>query len=122
MPSRTVAMVALLLAAASASAARKVGLSTDQQLVVAAAIDDTFPRSRHLKTPLALCLDVQSADDPLDEVAPPPRRGGKGKKARALEPSLPGIHGAPPELVARVFRPWRVVVSAATCRLDPRQP
>jgi hypothetical protein len=121
MSSLAAAIVALHLAPARA-AERRVTLSTDQQIVVAAAIDDTFPRPRNLKAPIALCLDVRSADDPLDEAPPVPRRGAQGKKTRALDAGLAVIQGAPPELVARVFRPWRPVVSASSCHLDARQP
>src|SRR5262249_51979841 len=67
------------------------------------------------------CLDVRIMDDSLEEPPAPPPRAAKGKKARALEAAAPIFRGAPPELVARLSRPWRVVASAAACRLDAGQ-
>jgi hypothetical protein len=119
--SRAAFSVALLLAPTMADAGQKVPpLTPDQLIVVAAVVEDTFPRSRHLKEPVVLCLDVRVADDPLEDLAPP--RAPKRKKDRASAPVPPAIRGAPPELLARLARPWRAVASADLCRLDPRFP
>jgi hypothetical protein len=105
-------------------ASQPAPLSSDQLSVVAASINDTFPRPRHEPLTLALCLDVQIAtavDE--DAPAPPPRRRGARKRAPEPEvPPQPIVRGAPPELLAGLARPWRVVASALSCRLDPRQP
>jgi hypothetical protein len=101
--------------------------NADQQTVVAQIFNDTFPRPKREPFTLALCLDVQIA--PLvDEDAAPlfalPRRD-TGKRPRKPEPPPPPVfrvQGAPPELIERLVRPWRLVASASACRLDPRQP
>jgi hypothetical protein len=123
MSSRTAAVVALLFAPGSAGAEpAKMSLTPDQQIVAAAAVDDAFPRPRHLESAIVLCLDVRAADDPRQELAPPPPpRHEKHKRPRAPDPPPSAIRGAPPELLARLTRPWRPVVSAQSCRLDPRQ-
>src|SRR5262245_22241530 len=74
-----------------------VTLTPDQQLVVAAVVEDTFrfPRRRPAHV---LCLDVQLAEAALaPEPAPEPPRGRGRKRARAAEPEPPAIWGAPPE-------------------------
>jgi hypothetical protein len=100
-------------------------LSADQQSVVAEIVGQTFPLPKREPLTLALCLDVQIAPAIDEDAAPPPpvRRGGR-KRAQRPEPPppLPIVRGAPPELVTRLARPWRVVASASACRLDPRQP
>jgi hypothetical protein len=122
MSSLTAAIVALLLLSGPAGTPRSnLPLTPDQQIVVSAAIEDTFPRPRHLEAPIVLCLDVQLAEDPIEDLVPPPR-GAKGKKQKSPEPPPTAFRGAPPELLARVSRKWRIVVSAPTCRLDPRRP
>jgi hypothetical protein len=101
--------------------------NADQQLVVARIVDETFPRPKHEPFTLALCLDVQIAPA-ADEDAPPAfalaKRDAKkrGRATKTALPPLPILRGAPPELVARLARPWRLVASASSCRLDPRQP
>jgi hypothetical protein len=100
--------------------------SADEQAVVAAVVADTFPRPRREPFNLALCLDVRTGE-PYDEaetkpVTPPPRTGRKRARAHEPPPSAPHVRGAPPELVARLQRPWRVVASALACQLDPRKP
>jgi hypothetical protein len=112
-----------VLAAASAHAkpARLAPLTVDQETVVAAIVHETFPQPRGAGAPLVLCLDVQLTDDaPVDER--PARRRGRGRKDAPLLAPTPVIRGASQELVARLERPWRTVVSAAACRLDPLQP
>ncbi|HVX97481.1 MAG TPA: hypothetical protein VHK47_21385 [Polyangia bacterium] len=91
-------------------------LTADQREVAAQLVADAFPRPKREPLTLALCLDVQIG--PATEEAPPART----KRGRPMHtsPSRPGraVRGAPSELVARVARPWRLVSSAATCRLD----
>jgi hypothetical protein len=104
-------------------------LTPDQQLVVAAVVNDTFPRPR-AAAPLALCLDVQilgATDDADDDAAAPPSRAKKHGRKRApsvkpMPPPLPRLRGAPAELVERLTRPWRAVASALACSTDPRKP
>jgi hypothetical protein len=98
-------------------------LTPDQQIVVAEVVSDTFRRPSRERPSLALCLDVQTVDA-TDEDAPPPppRKHGARKPAPPPEPYLPPVRGAPPELVERLNRPWRVVASALACSVDPRQP
>jgi hypothetical protein len=107
-------------------ASQPVSLNSDQLSVVAASINDTFPRPRHEPLTLALCLDVQIAtviDEDAPPPPPPPRRRGARKRAPEPEvPPQPIVRGAPPELVAGLARPWRVVASALSCRLDPSRP
>jgi hypothetical protein len=99
-------------------------LTADQETVVADIVSQTFPRPRPGAAALALCLDVQLAPIFDEDTAPPPPPRGRRKHKPAPEPVLPTftISGAPPELVEHVARPWRVVASALSCRLDPRQP
>jgi hypothetical protein len=99
-------------------------LTADQETVVADIVGQTFPRPRPGAAALALCLDVQMAPIFDEDTAPPPPPRGKRKHKAPPEPVLPTftIGGAPPELVEHVTRPWRVVASALSCRLDPRQP
>jgi hypothetical protein len=144
-PSRSLACAlgaALGLAAASAQAKPRAAtagpapLTPDQGAVVAALVDETFPRARD-GAPLVLCLDVQLApeegDDPTDGAvddgasavrpARHPRRRVRAKRPSKPEaPETPLVRGAPAELIATLGRPWRTVVSAATCRLDARAP
>jgi hypothetical protein len=101
--------------------------NADQQLVVAQVVNDTFPRPKGEALTLALCLDVQigPADDEEAPPAPPPKHRGPRKHpavpdSEVFRPAV--VNGAPPELVARLSRPWRLVASAQACRLDPRQP
>jgi len=105
-------------------------LTPDQQMVVVAVVNDTFPRPRDAAS-FALCLDVQimaatddAGDD--DEAAPAPRPKKHGRKrATPVKPTLsplPPLRGAPPELVERLARPWRAVASALTCSTDPKKP
>jgi hypothetical protein len=99
-------------------------LNADQQAVVTEIVNDTFRRPRREPLTLALCLDVQLAQAFDEDAAPPPPppRRGRHKPAPLPEtPPLPIIRGAPPELVAALARPWRVVASALSCRLDPRE-
>jgi hypothetical protein len=132
----TVALLAICLAALapSAAVARKPPKpakappppTADQQEVIAQIVAETFPRPKHDPLTLALCLDVQIAPG-VDEVAAPPppplpRRGAHKRSAAPEPPPPPVIRGAPPELVTRLARPWRLVASALACRLDPRQP
>jgi hypothetical protein len=144
---RPAAFAFVLLAAPFAVAkpqARPAPLTPDQQTVVAAIVHETFPKPRPGNTPLALCLDVQVTDAEPDETPgeefPQPRarghvrRGGKPARAtkrptkqstkRSTPPPdpVPTTRGAPPELVEQVNRPWRAVVSATACHLDPLQP
>jgi hypothetical protein len=100
-------------------------LTPAQQIVVAAVINDTFPLPRPSDGPLVLCLDIQLSDLTLDGEPPPepsPKRGPARGEAKAQGPKPPVIRGAPPELIERVSRPWRTVVSALACQLDPRRP
>jgi hypothetical protein len=110
-------------------------LTLDQQTVLAQVVNDTFRSSRAQPGPFTLCLDVQTTDvSPDDEPPPEPEAASKLKsksksrhpfarpRPHAPPPPLPVVRGAPPELLARLTRPWRTVVSATTCRLDPRQP
>ena len=137
-PRPTIVVAALCLAAFCAAAfaparaeARKPAKSAkappppsaDQQEVVAAIVADTFPRPKREPLMLSLCLDVDIAPAVDEDAPPPPRRRGKLKRAVAIEQPPPRIiRGAPAELVTRLARPWRVVASALTCRLDPRRP
>ncbi|HEX4403201.1 MAG TPA: hypothetical protein VH560_00120 [Polyangia bacterium] len=130
---RQVVAAAMLLLAATRAEARKTrkappqALTPDQQLVVAAAVDDTFPRPRAAAA-LALCLDVQilAATDEAgdDDVPTPTPRAKKHDRGRATrtEPKPPRLRGAPPELVEQLTRPWRAVASAVACSTDPRKP
>jgi hypothetical protein len=107
-------------------------LTPDQQMVVAAVVNDTFPRPRDA-TPLALCVDVQilaatdeAGDDDANAPAPRPKKHGRARppvesKPSPLSPSPP-LRGAPPDLVERLARPWRAVASALKCSTDPRKP
>jgi hypothetical protein len=101
--------------------------NADQQLVVAQIVNETFPRPRRDGPTLALCLDVQIAT-PDDEAAPPPsapKRRGPHKRPTVPDSEVfraPVVNGAPPELVARLSRPWRLVASAQACHLDPNRP
>jgi hypothetical protein len=102
--------------------------TADQQLVVAQIVNQTFPLPKREPLTLALCLDIQIADA-VDEDAlpPPPAKHTRGARKRPLVPDSelprpPVVRGAPPELVQRLARPWRLVASAASCRLDPRLP
>jgi hypothetical protein len=103
--------------------------TADQQLVVAQIVNQTFPLPKRDPLTLALCLDIQIADA-LDEDAlplPPPKHKGRSPHKRPLVPESeiprpPVVRGAPPELVQRLARPWRLVASASECRLDPRHP
>jgi hypothetical protein len=115
-------------AKAAAAKAAPPPPNTDQQLVVARIVDETFPRPKRDPVTLALCLDVRigpalDVDDEMKPAIEPPRRGAK-KRARKPEAPLPDlrVQGAPAELVERLARPWRLVASASSCRLDPRQP
>jgi len=119
-----------VLAAPSAHAkprarpARVAPLTVDQETVVAAIVHETFTQPRGSGAPLVLCLDVQLTDDaPVDErpAWPAPKRG-RGRKAATPVGTPPAIRGASQELVARLERPWRTVVSATACRLDPLHP
>jgi hypothetical protein len=103
--------------------------TADQQAVVAQIVNDTFPRPKRAPLTLALCLDLQFApalpedDDNVPVIDTAPRRGRKkGRKPEPPPPPVFSIQGAPPELVERLVRPWRLVASASACRLDPRQP
>src|SRR4051812_43642520 len=99
MSSLTAAIVALLLASAPAGTPRSdLPLTPDQELVVSAAIEDTFPRPRHLVAPIVLCLDVQLSDEPIEDLLPPPR-AAKRKKDKRPEPPPSAFRGAPPELL-----------------------
>jgi hypothetical protein len=128
---RHVVTAALLLVAAARAEARKPetkkapqALTPDQQLVVAAVVNDTFRRPR-AAAPLALCLDVQilaATDEAGTDEPPAPRAKRHGRKRAAPELKLPALRGAPPELVARLTRPWRLVASALSCSTDPRKP
>jgi hypothetical protein len=125
------------LCAATDAEARKPkkaspALTPDQQMVVAAVVNDTFPRARDA-APLALCLDVQilaatdeAGDDDAAAPAPRPKKHARArgpvKSKRSLPSPSPALRGAPPELVERLARPWRAVVSALTCSTDPRKP
>jgi hypothetical protein len=107
-------------------------LTPDEQTVAAALVRDAFPRPSG--APLVLCLDVQVTDAAPDEGAPgeelpqPPTRGRArrgAKRARPATPSVPPapvVRGAPRAIVDELNRPWRTVVSATACRLDPLQP
>ncbi len=132
----TAALGVLLFAATRAEARKpnpdtkkaRQALTPDQQLVVAAVVNDTFPRPR-AAAPLALCLDVQilAATDEADEVPTPTPRAKKHDRRRTTPvepklPKLPALRGAPPELVEGLTRPWRVVASALACSTDPRKP
>ena len=124
LPSRAAAALLGVVLGAPAAGARRAPetLTPDQVIVVAAAVHDSFPLPRRGDGPMVLCLDVRLSDLALDAEPPPEptrRRGRAPAKAATPEPT---ISGAPPELVARLARPWRTVVSALSCRLDPRQP
>jgi hypothetical protein len=101
--------------------------NADQQEVVAAIVNDSFPRPKREPLTLALCLDVRIEAAVDEDAAPPPapRRGAAKKRVRPRTPEAPPtpiVQGAPADLVTRVARPWRVVSSALACHLDPRQP
>jgi hypothetical protein len=125
----TAALGVLLFAATRAEARKpkpdtkkaRQALTPDQQLVVAAVVNDTFPRPR-AAAPLALCLDVQilAATDEMGDEAPEPRAKKYGRKHAT--PIVPSLRGAPPELVEHLTRPWRAVASALACSTDPRKP
>jgi hypothetical protein len=126
------AALGVLLFAATRAEARKPkteikkaqALTPDQRLVVAAVVNDTFPRPR-AAAPLALCLDVQilAATDEAGDEAPAPRAKKPGRKrAPPVEAPPSPLRGAPPELVEQLTRPWRVVTSALACSTDPRKP
>ncbi|MDB4981752.1 MAG: hypothetical protein JWM82_2504 [Myxococcales bacterium] len=136
-PKRTLAVlvglaVGLAAFAATSAEARKAGKpkappppNADQQEVIAQIINDTFRRPRISPLTIALCLDVQieAAFDEDEAPPPPPPRHGRRKAVPAPEvPPLPVVRGAPPELVAALARPWRLVATALSCRLDPRAP
>jgi hypothetical protein len=98
-------------------------LSADQMEVITDIVNDTFPRPKHDALALALCLDVQlgpAGDEGAALPRPLPRRDARKRGAR--EPLAPSVRGAPPDLVARLARPWRLVASALACRLDPSMP
>ncbi|HVU49912.1 MAG TPA: hypothetical protein VHL80_04450 [Polyangia bacterium] len=103
--------------------------TADQQLVIAQIVNQTFPLPKRAPLTLALCLDIQIGDA-IDEDAPPPpapkaKHRGTRKPAAVPASELPRppvVRGAPPELVQRLARPWRLVASASSCRLDPRLP
>jgi hypothetical protein len=136
---KTMVVVAVLLLAALASTradARKPQPkappppTADQQIVVAQVVNQTFPLPKREPLTLALCLDIQIADA-IDEDAlpppPPPKRKGRGPRKHPLVPESelprpPVVRGAPPALVEHLVRPWRLVASASSCRLDPRLP
>ncbi|HVZ73854.1 MAG TPA: hypothetical protein VHJ20_15850 [Polyangia bacterium] len=111
-----VLLVALTMGPARARA-KVPALTPDQIEVVAAVVDDVFHRPRLGAPPLALCLDVETSGPMLDDEAlpPPAKRHGRRPPPRKPAPA-PRLAGAPPELVARVARPWRVVSSALACR------
>jgi hypothetical protein len=92
--------------------------------VIVEVVNDTFRLQKNQATLLVLCLDVQLSDLPLDEILAPPKPRGAAARGRAQppKPQLPIIRGVPQDLTVRLTRPWRKVVSASTCRLDPRQP
>jgi hypothetical protein len=102
--------------------------TADQLTVVAQIVNQTFPLPKRDPLTLALCLDIQIADAiDVDALPPPPpkRKGGPHKRPVVPESELPRppvVRGAPPELVERLARPWRLVASASSCRLDPRLP
>jgi hypothetical protein len=99
--------------------------TADQQIVVAQIVNETFPRPKHEPLTLALCLDVQIADAVDEDALPPPPKRRPRKRPVVPEsevPRPPVVRGAPPELVDRLARSWRLVASASSCRLDPRQP
>jgi hypothetical protein len=115
---------AIALAAAPALARKpKVAppLTADQQEVVAQLIADAFPRPKRAPLTLALCLDVQVGPATDEDATPPPAKRGRATHRSPAQPERP-VRGAPPELIARVARPWRLVSSAATCRLDASHP
>jgi hypothetical protein len=95
-------------------------LTADQQEVVAQLVADAFPRPKREPLTLALCLDVQVGPATDEEAPARPKRG----HPMHTSPSRPerAVRGAPAELVTRVARPWRLVSSAATCRLDADHP
>ena len=102
--------------------------TADQQLVVAQIVNQTFPLPKRDPLTLALCLDIQIADAVDEDALPlPPPKHKRGARKHPLVPESellrpPVVRGAPPELVERLARPWRLVASAASCRLDPRLP
>ena len=118
-------LIALFAPRAEARKARKAPppLTPDQQVVVAEVVNDTFRRPTRERASLALCLDVQvvAATDE-DAPAPPPKKRGGRAHAPPPEPLVPPLRGAPPELVERLTRPWRIVASALACSTDPRKP
>jgi hypothetical protein len=130
------ALAALLGAAAPPARAKKpppppppaltLALTPDQQEVIVEVVNDTFRLQRSQAAMLVLCLDVQLSDIPLDEIPPPPPpppRGGRGHgRAPPPKPELPIIRGVPQDLAERLTRPWRKVVSASSCSLDPSLP
>ena len=98
--------------------------NADQQIVVTEIVNQTFPRPKREPLTLALCLDVQIGPAFDEDAVPPltPRRGARKRAPAPVPPPVPIVRGAPPELVARLARPWRLVASASACRLDPRHP
>ena len=122
-----------VLAAAQAHARKPAkpkpppALSADQEAVVELIVNDTFRRPKREPLTLALCVDLQigpALDE--DENAPVidslPRGGHKRARKPEPPPPIPRVQGAPAELVERLARPWRLVASALSCRLDPKQP
>jgi hypothetical protein len=125
-------MVALCLAIAFAAgpalarSARRPkaapALTADQQEVVAQLVADAFPRPKREPLTLALCLDVQLGPAmPDEDTLPRPAKRGRPMHTSPSRPERP-VRGVPPELVARLVRPWRLVSSAATCHLDASHP
>ncbi len=127
-PHAAAALLGTLLAVPTAVHARRSrvpeALTPDQELVVAEVVNDTFRLSRTAPTPLALCLDVQLSELPLDAEPPPapPPKPGRAHVRAPKPPAPPPLRGAPEALVERLARPWRPVSSALACRLDPREP
>jgi hypothetical protein len=114
-------VLALAGGSARARPARKAkpapALTADQQEVVAQLVADAFPRPKREPLTLALCLDVQVGPATEEDEAPPRTKRGRPMHTSPSRPER-AVRGAPPELVTRVARPWRLVSSAATCRLD----
>jgi hypothetical protein len=101
--------------------------TADQQAIIAEVVEDTFRRPKREPFTFTLCLDVQIDEASDDEEAAAPAGAGRRRAASRVPemeraPPIVHVRGAPPELVARLARPWRVVASALSCRFDSRRP
>jgi hypothetical protein len=124
----TIAPILALVVGATASAHRAPprpappGLTPDQEAVVVEVVNDTFRPAHSRPLPLVLCLDVQLTELAPDE--PPPRASAPARfphrsRRPPKPPPPPTIRGVSDDVIDRLTRPWRRVVSASACQLDP---